>query len=584
MDNAREYSCAILYKPRDTKYLESIRAFQGCPTVAVTKGGRIYTGWYAGGTREPHMNNYNLLIYSDDDGKTWSEPLIVIPSNYEKNIHALDIQHFIDPDERLHVMWVQNNAEPTPQNKPEAKPGQPLAFSGGYMFNDFRHSEWEIICENPDDENPKFTQPGFVFHGFMRCKPTFLKNGDWICFAYDQLNDRYGYSISTDKGKTYTHFYGPKKKGTYFDETMAYELNSGEVRMLARTSLGKLAQCFSKDNGRTWTDSELSDITAADSRFFVSRLPSGNIILINNDDPKSRTKMTVHISDDDGKTWKYKKCIDDREDLSYPDADFHNGKIYLTYDCGRTKEREIMFAAFTEEDIIKGCDIPVAVISKPRIIPSKEEITKAVCEHKIIAILRNIPSDKLIRLAKALYNGGIRLLEITFNANGDVSDADVAKNISLLTNHFKDKMYIGAGTVLTAEQVRLARSGGASYIISPNVNADVANETHLCSMVYMPGALTPTEIQYAHELGAGFVKLFPISNLGTAYVKAVKAPLSHIKLLAVGGINTDNMRQYLDTGVCGFGIGASMTPKNLIYNDDYEAITELAKKYVSEVK
>ena len=243
-----------------------------------------------------------------------------------------------------------------------------------------------------------------------------------------------------------------------------------------------------------------------------------------------------------------------------------------------------MFAAFTEEDIIKGCDIPVAVISKPRIIPSKEEIINAVCEHKIIAILRNIPSDKLIRLAEALYDGGIRLLEITFNANGDVSDADVAKNISILTNHFKDKMYIGAGTVLTAEQVRLARSGGASYIISPNVNADVANETHLCSMVYMPGALTPTEIQYARELGAEFVKLFPISNLGTAYVKAVKAPLSHIKLLAVGGINTDNMRQYLDTGVCGFGIGASMTPKNLIDNDDYEAITKLAKKYVSEVK
>lgn len=584
MDNAKEYSCDILYKPQDTVYLESIREFQGCPTIAVTKGGRIYAGWYAGGTREPHMNNYNLLVYSDDDGKTWSKPLIVIPSSYEKSIHALDIQIFIDPDEKFHVMWVQNNTEPIPENKPEQKQGQPLVFSDGYMFNDFRHSEWEIVCENPDAENPEFTQPRFVFYGFMRCKPTFLKNGDWLCFAYDQLNDRYGYSVSADKGKTYTHFYGAEKKGTYFDETMAYEMNCGKVRMLARTSLGKLAQCFSEDNGRTWTDSELSDITAADSRFFISRLPSGNIMLINNDDPILRTKMTVQISDDDGKTWKYKKCIDSRMNLSYPDADFHNGKIYVTYDCGRMGEREIMFAAFTEEDIVKDRDITVKVISKPRIIPQKEEITKAVCVHRLIAILRNIPSDKLIRLAEALYNGGIRLLEITFDAKGDVSDADTAKNISVLTNHFKDKMYIGAGTVLTDEQVRLARSAGAAYVISPNVNAKVAKEARLCSMVYIPGALTPTEIQYAHKLGADFVKVFPISNLGTEYVKAVKAPLSDIRLLAVGGINTDNIRRYLDAGVCGFGIGASMTPKNLIDSNDYDAITRLAKKYVSEVE
>ena len=88
--------------------------------------------------------------------------------------------------------------------------------------------------------------------------------------------------------------------------------------------------------------------------------------------------------------------------LSYPDADFHNGKIYVTYDCGRMGEREIMLAAFTEEDIVKDRDITVKVISKPRIIPQKEEITKAVCVHRLIAILRNIPSDKLIRLATAL--------------------------------------------------------------------------------------------------------------------------------------------------------------------------------------
>ena len=68
MNNAEKISCDVLYKPESSKYFESIRIFQGCPTIAVTKGGRIYLGWYAGGLREPHMNNYNLLIYSDDKG------------------------------------------------------------------------------------------------------------------------------------------------------------------------------------------------------------------------------------------------------------------------------------------------------------------------------------------------------------------------------------------------------------------------------------------------------------------------------------------------------------------------------------
>ena len=118
MNNAEKKACDVLYKPKSSKYLESIRMFQGCPTLAVTKGGRIYMGWYAGGLREPHMNNYNLLIYSDDKGATWSEPLLVIPSSYENSVHALDIQLFIDPDGSLHVLWVQNNTTLIPENKP----------------------------------------------------------------------------------------------------------------------------------------------------------------------------------------------------------------------------------------------------------------------------------------------------------------------------------------------------------------------------------------------------------------------------------------------------------------------------------
>ena len=365
MDNAGKFPCDILYDPHDKRYDENIRMFQGCPTIAVTKHGRIFLGWYSGGTSEPHMDNYNILIYSDDGGKTWSKPLFVIPSSHEKNVHALDIQLFIDPQDVLHVVWVQNNTSPVPKNKPSAQPGQPLAFVDGYMFNDFKHAEWEIICDHPDDDSLKFSEPKFVYNGFLRCKPTFLKNGDWVCFAYDQLNNRYGYSISSDNGKTYTHRYGAEKKSTYCDEAMAYELNDGRIRMLARTNLGELAESYSEDGARTWSDAVLSGITAADTRFYVSKLPSGRVLLVNNDDAESRSKMTVQLSEDDGETWKYKKCIDARCDISYPDADFYNGTIYLTYDRGRTSEKEILFATFSEQDIINDNEIEVSIVSKP---------------------------------------------------------------------------------------------------------------------------------------------------------------------------------------------------------------------------
>ena len=103
-------------------------------------------------------------------------------------------------------------------------------------------------------------------------------------------------------------------------------------------------------------------------------------------------------------------------------------------------------------------------------------------------------------------------------------------------------------------------------------------------MVSMPGALTATEIQAAHRAGADFVKMFPITNMGTDYVKAVKAPLSHIRLLAVGGVDQNNMKDYLKAGVCGFGVGSNIINKKMLAEDDYAGITALAKEYVEVVK
>lgn len=210
----------------------------------------------------------------------------------------------------------------------------------------------------------------------------------------------------------------------------------------------------------------------------------------------------------------------------------------------------------------------------------RDQIIHTIEREKIITIVRGIEREKLVFLAEAMYKGGIRLLELTYDATGAVSDEQTAKNIELLAEHFEGKMYIGAGTVITEKQVELTKAAGGSFIISPDTYGAVIEKTRNLEMVSMPGALTPTEIQAAHRNGADYVKLFPVTSLGIDYVKAIKAPLSHIKLLAVGGINENNMSDYLKAGISGFGIGSNIVDKKLVEANDFSRISQLAEKYM----
>ena len=211
----------------------------------------------------------------------------------------------------------------------------------------------------------------------------------------------------------------------------------------------------------------------------------------------------------------------------------------------------------------------------------KKEIIECIETEKLIVIVRGIDRNCLIPLAEAMYNGGVRLLEVTY---GSVTDEETAENIKLLSEHFNGKMYIGAGTVLTEKQVEMTYKSGGKFIISPDCNECVIKKSNELGLVSMPGALTPTEIQNAHKYGADFVKIFPASNLGPEYIKAVRAPLSHIKLLAVGGINYDNIPDYIKVGVSGFGVGSNIIDKKALAEKDFAKITELAKSYVSQLK
>ena len=211
----------------------------------------------------------------------------------------------------------------------------------------------------------------------------------------------------------------------------------------------------------------------------------------------------------------------------------------------------------------------------------REQTINGIEKEKLIVIVRGIEKEYLIPLAEAMYAGGIRLIEVTYDASGKISDEETADNIALLAKHFGGCMLVGAGTVLTEKQAELTKNAGGSFIISPNTDVNVIRTTKMLGMVSIPGALTPTEAQTAHLAGADFVKLFPLDAMGAEYLKAISAPLSHIKFLAVGGINLDNMEKYQKAGAKGFGIGSNIVNKQWICEGKFEEITALAKAYVS---
>ena len=368
MNNAKTIPAPVLMYPKEPVYAdEHTRQFQGCPTVAVTRGGRIFAGWYSGGTCEPHIENFNLLMVSDDGGKSWRGPLLVIPSMPEHGIQALDIQLWLAPDGSLHVYWVQNNAAPYTGAADQPLEGQKVE-RGGWYFSDMAHAQWRIVCADPDAAEPVFSAPEYVAPGFMRCKPLVLSDTHWLCFGYDQLTDTYGCNVTKDGGKTYTRHYGGKKIRSPYDETMAYRRADGSLRMLARTFGPVLAESFSFDDGLTWTDGAPTDIPDPSSRFFVSRTPTGRLLLVHHGAAEGHTRraLTVSLSADDGKTWLCRRLLDDRVGVSYPDADFYAGRIYLVWDFERTGAKEILFTSFTEEELLEeSFAFPVTLISKP---------------------------------------------------------------------------------------------------------------------------------------------------------------------------------------------------------------------------
>ncbi len=211
------------------------------------------------------------------------------------------------------------------------------------------------------------------------------------------------------------------------------------------------------------------------------------------------------------------------------------------------------------------------------------QFVKEYAESKVIVVCRGIAEEEIVNVAQAMYDGGIRFMEVPFNQADPSSFAETARKIKAVREALDGKMHVGAGTVITMEQFEIAKEAGAEIIVSPTMEEDVIVATKAAGLISMPGCATPSEMTKAHKLGADLIKLFPASMVTMKTIKEISVPLNHLPLVCFGGVSTDNIKEVLATGVIGVGMASSILDKEALANKDYAKITELAKAVTDQI-
>ena len=210
-------------------------------------------------------------------------------------------------------------------------------------------------------------------------------------------------------------------------------------------------------------------------------------------------------------------------------------------------------------------------------------IMDQVYQGRVIAVVRGLTTEYMLRLTQALKEGGIGMVELTFNQKAPETWQDTAAAISAVRKEFGDDVAVGTGTVLTLEQFKIAADAGAQYIVSPTTDVEIIRTGKKQGLCMFPGALTPTEILTAYNAGADAVKVFPVGCLGAGYIKAISAPLSHIPLMGNGGVNEKNAAEFIKAGCCCVGAGGNLVNKEWIKAGEWDKITALAKEFEKAV-
>ena len=330
----------------DETYSPLDRRFQGMASIEVT-GARIWAAWTVGGDMEPHVDNYIVLGYSDDGGKTWVDPFLIIDHDDAAGIGVKVCvpNLWLAPNGELWCFYVQNGTCAIVIPDPTASPDSISWTEPRYLFSVFRaqkkptvienasgEEEWLITCENGATEDGKYIKSPLVY-------------------------------ASTDGGETWAlrGIATSEASDKRFQEAQIIQLESGRLWMLARIERGSgggVEEYYSDDYGCTWGNYSANlprPLISPGSKFHIMRLQSGNLLWVTNSSTSTRTDLTAFISDDDGETWSDGLLLDDRSIVAYPDAaQDEEGNIYVIWDRNRSQEQEIRFSVFSEQELRSG--------------------------------------------------------------------------------------------------------------------------------------------------------------------------------------------------------------------------------------
>ena len=209
---------------------------------------------------------------------------------------------------------------------------------------------------------------------------------------------------------------------------------------------------------------------------------------------------------------------------------------------------------------------------------TKAEIISLLTNPGIIAIVRAQQAAQVVPLFEALIAGGIRAIEIT------MTTPNALEAIREAREKIGERAVIGVGTVLEANTCRAAITAGAEFVVTPVCRTELVAVAHAAGCPIMLGAYTPTEAQMAHEAGADFVKIFPADTLGPGYIKALRAPLPHLRIVPTGGVDVPNVADFLKAGCAALGVGSSLVSAKILQEADWPALTARATAFVNAAR
>ena len=415
----------------DAAHAHATRQHEGIPSMARDPAtGRLWAVWYGGVTPCEDSNNYLMIATSENDGDTWKEVLVYDPDG-SGPVRAFDPEMWVSPDGKLQLTWTERTV---PMAKESANGKWDYGHLAGHDDRALASSDRLMMLTLDASKEPcaPYPAPRPIGTGVMMCKPILGPKGEWFFpVSIWWTKGSAGLLVSEDGGKTFTRRGGATvapEEGQTFDEHSIVLMKDGSIRSWIRTNKGAM-ESFSKDGGSTWSPVVAGTFANTPTRRVVTRLASGNLLLIKNGDRpdanQGRKNLTAYISDDEGKTWKGGLLLDPRPSATYPDfALGPDGTIYAVWDYDRCGDREILFGRFTEADVLAGrpvspqTKIGVTVTSRikpavggrdfPVTAPADGSDATATVQAAFDACFK--AGGGTVTLAPGIYNvGGLRL-------------------------------------------------------------------------------------------------------------------------------------------------------------------------------